>query len=35
MKIDSGPSAAPNPLPFPDIPIVEKGKRLPPTYREG
>ena len=29
------PSAAPNPLPFPDIPIVEKGKRLPPIYREG
>ena len=29
------PSAAPNPLPFPDIPIVDKGKRLPPIYEKG
>ena len=27
------PSSAPNPLPFPNIPIVEKGKRLPPIYK--
>ena len=31
----AAPKAAPNPLPFPDIPIVDKGKRLPPIYREG